>query len=353
MSQTKKKNKKMQTKKHALEKNSLVDFHLEIIKKIDTILKQHEKNNTEDTIDNEKQQTFVEIREPLSKKIEPPKTKNILQDITSTVTQTEEQLKINLPSATSNPEFRFITNTDELKDILDIQEQPEETQVEEDVIPDINKLILGDRDGIAEEKIMNLINLNLMERNKKEKQSTMKNATNEKTRNTTMKKTSKTEDDIEKIRIELEKTQRELEEIKKKIKEKTEELRKKEIETKKKKKMEEKIRKQKAKKEKKASKKHKKLRIRVKKGEKKKTPLFFTKKRRHEKKGGEDKTISITAEEIEGKNLDQTNFDEEVRKVLSITDKLLEHLPDEIIDNFVQSEDFALYEKVLTRYKIK
>lgn len=45
--------------------------------------------------------------------------------------------------------------------------------------------------------------------------------------------------------------------------------------------------------------------------------------------------------------------DEDLIKVLQITDELLGHLPDDIIDEFTQSEDFKLYEKVMNKYKPK
>lgn len=46
-------------------------------------------------------------------------------------------------------------------------------------------------------------------------------------------------------------------------------------------------------------------------------------------------------------------LDDEIRKMLSITDELLGKLPDDVIDEFAQSEDFKLYEKVMSKYKIK
>ncbi len=46
-------------------------------------------------------------------------------------------------------------------------------------------------------------------------------------------------------------------------------------------------------------------------------------------------------------------LDDEIRKMLSITDELLGKLPEEVIDEFAQSEDFKLYEKVMSKYKIK
>jgi len=42
-----------------------------------------------------------------------------------------------------------------------------------------------------------------------------------------------------------------------------------------------------------------------------------------------------------------------VRKVLIVIDNLLEKLPEETIDEFVNSKDFAVYEKVINKYKNK
>ncbi|MBN2603518.1 MAG: hypothetical protein JXA91_05260 [Candidatus Thermoplasmatota archaeon] len=46
-------------------------------------------------------------------------------------------------------------------------------------------------------------------------------------------------------------------------------------------------------------------------------------------------------------------LDDEIKKLLNITDELLGKLPNEVIDEFAQSEDFKLYEKVMSKYKIK
>ena len=79
----------------------------------------------------------------------------------------------------------------------------------------------------------------------------------------------------------------------------------------------------------------------------KKEPLtVFKRKEKTEKKATEkDRAIFVKKEE--------TNLDKELKEVLAIADKLLESLPDEVIDEFVQSKDFELYEKVLSKYKIK
>lgn len=60
---------------------------------------------------------------------------------------------------------------------------------------------------------------------------------------------------------------------------------------------------------------------------------------------------SIT--ETQNKEPEQEFIDEDVKKLLTITDNLLGELPEEVIDKFAKSEDFNLYSKVLHKYKIK
>jgi hypothetical protein len=58
---------------------------------------------------------------------------------------------------------------------------------------------------------------------------------------------------------------------------------------------------------------------------------------------------------IDKKEVDKENplLDEDIKNVLEITDNLLGKLPDEVIDEFVKSKDYELYEKVIKKYKIK
>jgi len=50
---------------------------------------------------------------------------------------------------------------------------------------------------------------------------------------------------------------------------------------------------------------------------------------------------------------EKTFFDEDVEKIIPVIDSLLEKLPEKVIEDFVQSDDFALYEKVVSKYKKK
>ena len=46
-----------------------------------------------------------------------------------------------------------------------------------------------------------------------------------------------------------------------------------------------------------------------------------------------------------------TKFDQDVERLLPILDSLLEKLPEEVISEFAESDDFDLYEKVMKKYK--
>ncbi|MBS3778644.1 MAG: hypothetical protein KGY50_05090, partial [Candidatus Thermoplasmatota archaeon] len=45
-------------------------------------------------------------------------------------------------------------------------------------------------------------------------------------------------------------------------------------------------------------------------------------------------------------------IDEDVIHLLKITDELLGKLPEDVIEDFSQSDDFILYEKVMKKYDI-
>ncbi|MBU3901834.1 MAG: hypothetical protein KKE04_00505 [Candidatus Thermoplasmatota archaeon] len=59
----------------------------------------------------------------------------------------------------------------------------------------------------------------------------------------------------------------------------------------------------------------------------------------------------ITKEKELGGRVEE-KIDEEVKKLLKVLDELLGKLPKEIIDKFVKSEEYKLYEKVLERYGV-
>lgn len=94
--------------------------------------------------------------------------------------------------------------------------------------------------------------------------------------------------------------------------------------------------------------------------------LNLLKKKNDEKKDKSSKNKRLpqpTAEKKEGKDKESTQqqqesyqgndtIDQEVIKLLKITDDLLGQLPEETIEKFSQSDDFTLYEKVMKKYDI-
>jgi dipeptide/tripeptide permease len=55
----------------------------------------------------------------------------------------------------------------------------------------------------------------------------------------------------------------------------------------------------------------------------------------------------------EQKKVEVPVVDEDIKKVLKITDELLGNLPDDVINKFAKSQEFELYERVLNKYKVK
>ena len=93
--------------------------------------------------------------------------------------------------------------------------------------------------------------------------------------------------------------------------------------------------------------------------QKEKRSLFRSKNKSKDKSFHlfKSKPENISKESVEKQlDTDQTKedavVDEEIIKLLKITDDLLGKLPDEVIEEFSQSEDFSLYEKVMKKYEI-
>jgi len=51
--------------------------------------------------------------------------------------------------------------------------------------------------------------------------------------------------------------------------------------------------------------------------------------------------------------IESLELDEDIKKILLMTDTLLGELPEGVINQFMQSEEFELYQKVLNKYKVK
>jgi hypothetical protein len=55
----------------------------------------------------------------------------------------------------------------------------------------------------------------------------------------------------------------------------------------------------------------------------------------------------------EAEYVEPLEIDEDLQKVLLLTDTLLAELPEEILNQFIHSKEFELYERVLNKYKVK
>jgi len=436
------------------EKN-LVDFHLEMVKKIDTLIEEHEREKetvfeeVPDSISQEELEDsleeIVEMREPFKRKLEIPDFKTEMQpeSIFDNIDVEKEEFEITLPGEIHR-DFKFVTNLEEPKDIVYVK-NIESGHVKDD---DLHSRMLDSQDKMTQNSTMGFARVrskkkmaNLKEqKTKNKKQKVISKTQNRGTEvTTTKKKKSKKKNGLEKTRKEVEKARREVEKKKKElgvieeeIKKKEKDLKRKKIERIRKKKEEkqvkkvemeqsyipvnfnhrwrkfkekekeelekeeierqraemEKLKKLELKKAKELAKKKEKELKEKKKELEEKAKLEAKKKRleakhdlKEEMKKKEEaerqkelkmktaekkKTGIFTKKEKPSslatkhslsrkKNLEQEQpvLDDDIRKVLLITDNLLEKLPEDVIDEFVQSEDFSLYEKVISKYKVK
>jgi len=350
---------------------NLVNFHLDTVKKIDALLEDLEKETKEQ--DEEKtvhtSRGLAELREPLKRKTMPPLETE--PDFISEITDPDEGLFPTRPHRGLMPEFRFVKKLRESPDIVFIKKNVNDHVKDEE----FHTRMIGSKDVETQKHTMGFAHIKI---GKKDQKETIKQE--KKTPQTVNTKTitngenngvTKTKKALEETKKEIEEKKKELEQAKIEAKEKEKELIKKMIEKEKKKKEDEKLRKLEMKKAEIESKKQEKeLKKKAKIDEKKKKleakmalkeeklkqkKLTKKDKEKHESKKEEEKPpafhrfVSGKKETIELNPL----LDDDVRKVLLITDGLLEKLPEDVIDDFVKSKDFELYEKIINKYKIK
>jgi len=418
-----------------------MDFHVEIVKKIDTLLREHEKKIILDELVSAQQPTLfpeepsVEIRSPLSKKAKTPMFQLEKKQ------ETSFYKKLTMPDEFKteflmihNPSFKFVSPLHAPEGVLWIK-NPEDKHVE---VIDLGSLATGDA-SVQKQSAIHLHKNQTKEKrtedasefkkdtktfqSKKGEVSDTKKIDSKKCEDVFAAAMHQSKEDQDKSKIyyltsrnldekklkEREKKQSyipvDFEDKLKKLKEKEqrerekEEKRLKKLETKKakleekqKKKEEKKMLLEKLKKEaegkkllkkeakkvedesfeqlesKKEEKKRKKLEARQvrleakqKKKEEREALIKTLEKEAEEKKQLKKKEKHMESEEVKADALScpvetkqkPTFVDDDVIKVLLMTDDLLGNLPEEVIDKFVQSEDFKLYEKVLSKYKTK
>jgi len=330
-------NPKKSSKKIESNKNHFLEFHLDTVNKIDREFNQVETERQKRSLDD-----VIEIREPW---IKTPELTRFNTEITN------EKFESNrLQSTLDN------ISIDAIDSYIDI-EKPENID-----------------SNISDDKFVTTLNAIGKIRVRKNKEKISK---------TIQKKNgyTKTKKELELAKIELERKKKEIEEIERQAKLKEQELKKKKENRKKREKLKkieekqkakqaklrkkEKIKKEKEKqKQLKALEKQKQIEERLKQKELEKKKKIEEKQKlieklqkekeleKQKKKKLKEKPV-ITAkkqEETEDKKID-SKWDKEVRQAFTIIDNLLEDLPEEKINEFVQSDDFAIYEKVVKRYK--
>ncbi len=370
-------------------------FHGGMVKKIDTLLRGHEKKTIlEELISAQKPMLFpeeplIELRTPLSKKVksstfqmgEKPEV-SVYKKLTMPDEFKTEFFTIH------NPSFRFVSTLDSRDDVLQIR-KPQGKHVEV-----INLSSLAEESGVIQKKIESVSeqkkDTDTKKRGKVEIIQTKKMGSN-KCEDTASTKASESEENYKKSRIyylaenaiddkKLKKLDKkhsyipvDLNDKRKKFKEiERRKLEKQQLAEKKRKEKERLEREAEENRLKKLEEKKAKLEKRQSKKEEKKALLEKLKKEAEEKKHEklnekqERKRAKkkIKTYEFEEKNDDvitknQKISDEpmfvndDVIKVLLIIDDLLGELPESVINRFAQSKDFELYKKVIIKYKSK
>jgi chemotaxis protein histidine kinase CheA len=383
-------------KKDRTKKNS-VDFHWEIVKKIDALIAEHKKETASQEESEDSSERIVEIREPLKRKLEATNFKTDIraENIFNCLDFENEPFKVEL-SGRADPGFKFVRNLEEPKDIVYIRDLDHLEKND-----DFHSKMLGGLDKTNQKPAKGFARIKIRSRGEKAKlkdaeKKLRQTSSSQNIKNVIEKKDPEKVNGFTLVKQELEETKKEIEEKKKELelaekraKEEAGELKEKKKEKLEKEKEEKKLKKLELKKAKiEAKEREKRLREKTKiEAKKKKLEAKMALKEEKLKRKLESKKKKIGKPEQEPasvlkarktddlKRKEKSNIsttglhhfilgkrevaeenpilDEDIRQVLRITDNLLEKLPNEVIDEFVQSEDFTLYEKVISKYKIK
>ena len=381
-----------------------VNLHLELINKVDKLIKEHNsdsfsiKSNSNQEMNDSKNGYTIEQRPRLNRKINMSEIKVKQNNDFTTDSTIIEEIDPDLSFA-NNHGSKFVSNSE----FVDNFQPMNETLEARTEIIDLSAFSKGNINSpekssfINDGKKIDAINTKEFDEKKSGEKAKMAFKSTEKSndklkgdymKNSGLKKDIKTKESNYKESINytsFEDTLKDLDEREKELKRKRQELLKKEKEAKKLRKLEEKKMKLeerekakaalKAKKELEIIKKRqekelkkreleeerlKKLELQVlaaEKIKKERESLLVEKEKEKEqqqlKKIEAEKTITASTEEEHEKKSEPTLLDDDVKKLLVITNNLLGEFPDEVIDKFVESEDFELYSKVLQKYKIK
>jgi hypothetical protein len=384
-----------------VKKENFVDQHLEIVKKVDELI-----DGSNNEIKTEELETVTKIQQNQITPDTVQLKESFINGHESHIFQTELEFCTALGDLAQRQEFFEVEAPTPLTpDIIKVKEG------------DFTSKMVGDKDVKDQKTTQSIGKINFIRKSEKPKKTVTKNNGVTKTKNELEKtkaqiesKKKELEEAIQKEKEkELELKQKEVEKrkreklkklnLKKKMKEEKQKEKERELELKRKeeekqkreklkqielkKKMKEEKQKEKLK-EKKVEKKIKKKEIKKPEKPKKKKVIKPVKKEKQEKqkeknvKKPEKKDIQEKPEEKKIKPIKKkeekepepldnyikderpkekepeiSEWDEDVERLLPIIDKLFDKLPDDVVDEFAQSEDFSLYEKVVLKYKNK
>jgi hypothetical protein len=347
--------------------DNYVDFHLDIAKKVDEVISKNEKENH---LQEDQLETDIKLVEVRKNWMKGPLTPEFKTDPQGKPIFNELNINDDLFEIETPPQFRDDINDNRVDwyqdTLVPIVEKPEEEHE--------NVLVDEEKEG-SQKWLMGLGRIKVRTKNTPKKETKQEKTTKTVKHNgvTVVKK------DLESAKKELEQKKKEIQEIERLAKQKEEELKKKKEERKKQEKLKIKELKKQKKLEKLKEKERKKEEKRLLEEQKKKEKqpetqvkpsetakdyddLIETVAKKEVIEDTKEKTPDTKTEEKEIEKPPEVKtkvtetpevLDEDVRKALIIIDNLLEKLPEETIEEFVNSEDFAIYEKVVSKYKNK
>jgi len=406
------KNKNIKVNSHTSKDTTIkrkVDFHLNIIKKVDEIIAGYEKQIEPETKTSLSE--IIEERQPFSKKPERSSHNtnlspeivtfevvpehngpmNVFVEKTSSMDLNDQKLAMNSTSKTAQPKTEKVKQKpiDSSNQLLNLREQNKKLKEEEKQLQKEEKTMKKEEKILEKEVKEGKIKLKKAAQQKREEEKRLKIQKNlkakaelaeqkekkkqEKIKERELKKKAIEQEKQEKIEAATEiKQQKEKEQliiIEEKKKEKVSLDKKKEAERLKRLELEKSAEDALIKerglalkfKEKEKQKKLKAKMALAEQKERERLKKLEDKKKQKAKSKAEKKTSKISKEEpkinikhninLKENTSEVLSMDEDVIKFLKIADDLLEKLPDNVIDEFAKSKDFEIYERVINKYK--
>ena len=374
------KNKNIKVNSHTSKDTTIkrkVDFHLNIIKKVDEIIAGYEKQIEPETKTSLSE--IIEERQPFSKKPEGSSHNtnlspeivtfevvpehngpmNVFVEKTSSMDLNDQKLAMNSTSKTAQPKTEKVKQKpiNSNKQLLDLREQNKKLKEEEKQLQKEEKTMK------KEEKILEK---EVKEKEKKKKEELQREKLEQEKKQREKEKQKKLEVATE---IKQQKEKERLRVIEEKKKEKVSFDKKKEVERLKRLELEKSaedalIKEKELALKFKEAKKQKKLKAKTalaEQKEKERLKKLEEKEKQKAKSKAEKKTSKTSKEEpkinikhninLKENTSEVLSMDEDVIKFLKIADDLLEKLPDDVIDKFAKSKDFEIYERVINKYK--